>query len=101
MPSWSFLSVQEPREETLIYDVDVVTSNAMNKSKKHRAYLVIGGLFLRPLGALLGPGGQSRGETLSKQVYLGRFFLRGAAQDHDITLRYGSALRPEGLGGRI
>ena len=30
---WGFLSVQEHREETLIYDVDVVTSNAMQKSK--------------------------------------------------------------------
>ena len=33
MAPWSLLSVQEHQEETLIYDVDVVKSNAMTKSK--------------------------------------------------------------------
>ena len=97
------LSVQEHREETLIYDVEVVKSNAM-KIKEHREDLVIRGLFLRPLSALLkflglswgtvgayqfdmlkkqessatavkqrpAVVGWARGETLSKQVYLGR-----------------------------
>ena len=47
----------------------------------------------------LGPaaGGQSWGETLSKQVYLGRVLKSGSSGPTTrITLRYGSALRPEG-----
>ena len=54
---WGLLSVQEHREETLIYDVEVVKYNAVG----HRAYLAISGLFFRPLGALLGSSWGSLG----------------------------------------
>ena len=102
---WGLISVQEHREETLIYDVEVVKSNAMKNQRALKGSGDQRALFETsscPLGALLGPswgtvgaypfdmlknhessatavkqcpaaGGGGRGETLSKQVYLGRF----------------------------
>ena len=109
-----------------IYDVDVVHSDAM-KIKETREYLVIKGVVWGPLGALVGPswgpvgaypfdmfkneessatagkqrpavGGGASGGTLSKQVYLGRDLKSSRSPN---PLRYGSALRPKGLRGRI
>ena len=99
------LSVQEHREEALIYDVEVVECNATKNQRTPRGSGDQRALFETsqcPLGALLEPSWgtvgaypftmsqkekssataeklgpatacQSRGETLSKQVYLGRF----------------------------
>ena len=99
---WGHLSAQEHRGEMWIYDVDVVHSDAMKNQRNPRVSWCHWETSWCPRGALLEPswgtvgaypfdmlkkqessatagkqgpavGGSASGETLSKQVYLGRF----------------------------